>query len=191
MIDSNKSALLVPLQAPTDEISLIRAAHQNPERFGEIYQLYVEKVFRYLYSRVGSVEEAEDVTAQTFLAAFEAFDHFREEGHFSSWLFRIARNKSIDHFRKARRAPIHQDMDELQDGVDPLATRRLSEQTELLAKLIQALPDKEKELLRLRFLGEMSYSEIAHLLHRSVQAVKKNTYRLLARLHQQLEASND
>jgi RNA polymerase sigma-70 factor (ECF subfamily) len=57
--------------------------------------------------------------------------------------------------------------------------------------LIQALPEEDRELLRLRFLAEMSFPEIARILHRNEEAVKKTIYRLLARLHSQLEVSNE
>ena len=88
----------------TDEIRIIKATRQDPKVFGELYKLYVEQVFRYLFSRIGNVHEAEDVTAQTFLAAFESFDKFRQDGHFASWLFGIARNKAMDHFRRLYRS---------------------------------------------------------------------------------------
>ena len=67
----------------SDELRIIKAARQDPKAFGELYMLYVEQVFRYLYSRVGNVHEAEDATAQTFLVAFESFDKFRQDGHFA------------------------------------------------------------------------------------------------------------
>jgi RNA polymerase sigma-70 factor, ECF subfamily len=61
----------------SDELRIIEAARKDPKAFGELYKLHVEYVFRYLYSRIGNVHEAEDITAQTFLAAFESFGKFR------------------------------------------------------------------------------------------------------------------
>ncbi len=175
----------------TDEIRIIKAARQDPEVFGELYKLYVEQVFRYLYSRIGNVHEAEDVTAQTFLAAFESFDKFRQDGHFASWLFGIARNKAIDHFRRRDRSTYLDGFSEIPAEDNTLAGVIKTEQAEVLSKLIQALPEEDRELLRLRFLAEMSYPEIARCIHRNEEAVKKTTYRLLARLHSQLEVSNE
>jgi len=174
----------------TDEHQLIQAAKQDPKFFGELYKLYVKRVFNYLYGRLGTSEEAEDVTSQTFLAAFEAFDGYRQDGHFSSWLFKIARNKAMDHFRQKKKTyPFDETVDVLEYH-DTLRGIEHSEQKVELGKLIMALPEKERELLRLRFLAEMSYPEIAHLVHRNEAAVKKSIYRLLARLHSQLESSN-
>ena len=175
----------------SDEIVLIKATRKDPRAFGELYKLYVNQIFRYLYSRIGNLHEAEDATSRTFLAAFEAFDKYRQDGHFASWLFAIARNQAMDHFRQ-RIVPT--DIDEIEDipvENDPLSGVIQSEQSANLASLIQALPNEDQELLRLRFLGEMSFPEIARLLQHNEEAVKKKTYRLLARLHSQLEVSNE
>jgi len=175
----------------TDEIRIIKAARQDPKVFGELYKLYVEQVFRYLFSRIGNVHEAEDVTAQTFLAAFESFDKFRQDGHFASWLFGIARNKAMDHFRRPDHSSHMDGSSEIAVEDNTLARMIKTEQEEALSKLIQTLPEEDRELLRLRFLADMSYPEIARFLHRNEDAVKKTTYRLLARLHSQLEVSNE
>jgi RNA polymerase sigma-70 factor (ECF subfamily) len=175
----------------TDEIKLIKAARRDPRVFGELYKIYVNQIFRYLYSRIGNLPEAEDATSKTFLAAFEAFDKFRQDGHSASWLFAIARNQAMDHYRQ-RKTPVSVDeIEELSVENDPLTGIIQSEQTAALARLIQESPWEDQELLRLRFLGEMSFPEIAHILHSSEEAVKKKTYRLLARLHSQLEVSNE
>jgi RNA polymerase sigma-70 factor (ECF subfamily) len=175
----------------SDEARIIQAARQDPKAFGQLYTLYVEQVFRYLYSRIGNVHEAEDTTAQTFLDAFESFDKFRQDGHFASWLFTIARNKAMDHFRRRRSTSTLSEEHDIPVENDPLAGVIQSEQAAALSKLIQGLPEEDRELLRLRFLAALSFPEIAHFLHRGEDAVKKSIYRLLARLHSQLEASNE
>ena len=175
----------------SDELRIIKAARQDPKAFGELYMLYVEQIFRYLYSRIGNVHEAEDATAQTFLVAFESFDRFRQDGHFASWLFTIARNKAMDHFRQRKNISSIDEAADIPVDNDPLYGVIQSEQTASLSTLIQALPEEDRELLRLRFLAAMSFPEIAHFLHRNEDAVKKSIYRLLARLHSQLEVSNE
>lgn len=174
-----------------DELRLIKAAKKDPKAFGALYNLYVERVFKYLYSRTGNITEAEDLTSQTFLSAFECFNRYRQDGHFSSWLFTIARNKAMDHFRQKKNLRSLEEVVEPPEHHDLLRGVITSEQTIALRNIITALPDKERELLRLRFLAEMSFPEIAHLLRRNKDAVKKSTYRLLARLHSQLEVTNE
>jgi len=191
MAESSIVMTSIKVDRESDELRIIKAARQDPKAFGELYKLYVEQVFRYLYSRVGNVHEAEDATAQTFLVAFESFDKFRQDGHFAPWLFTIARNKAMDHFRQRKNISSIDEAADIPVDNDPLYGVIQSEQTATLSTLIQALPEEDRELLRLRFLAAMSFPEIAHLLHRNEDAVKKSIYRLLARLHSQLEVSNE
>ena len=182
---------LKPMKLQNEESKLIQAAKQDPQAFGELYNRYIERVFRYLYSRLGNTQDAEDLTSMTFLSAYQAFGQYRQDGHFGSWLFTIARNKVNDHYRKLK---ITVTMDEDHTTIsedDPLMSSIQDEQASRLRTLIRELDEPEQELLRLRFLGSMSFSEIAHLLRRSENSVKKSTYRVLARLHSQMEENNE
>jgi RNA polymerase sigma factor (sigma-70 family) len=175
----------------TDEDCLVAAAKRDPREFDKIYLRYARPVFRYLYTRIGSVQEAEDVTAQTFLAAFEALGRYRHAGCFAAWLFAIARNKETDHFRYRQIDLAVDDADQIPDEVDPLQKVIQMERAAALMGLINALPEEERELLRLRYVAELSFPEMGRLLDRSEEAVKKAVYRLLARLQSQVEVSND
>lgn len=175
----------------SDEARMIQAARQDPKAFGELYLLYVEQVFRYLCSLLGNVQEAEDVTAQTFLTAFESFDRFRKDGRFAPWLFTIARNKAMDHFRSRKNLGALNEAESVPVEDDPLSGVIQSEQAAALSKLIRSLPQEEQELLRLRYLAEMSFAEIGHLIHKNEDAVKKSIYRLLARLQSRPEVSGE
>ncbi len=174
----------------TDEASLVDEARRDRRAFGRLYALYVQPLFRYLYSRIGGVPEAEDVTAQTFLAALEAFGRYRHDGHFAAWLFGIARNKAADYFRQQRRlspqAPL-EDADCLAAESDLLQGVVQRERSAALAALITALPEADRDLIRLRYVAGLNFSEIGRLLGRSEEAAKKALYRLLARLQSQLE----
>ncbi len=177
--------------ALVSEDDLVAEAKRNPEAFEGLYNLYVQQVFRYLYSRIGSLAEAEDATAQTFLAALDAFERYRHTGHFAAWLFSIARRKAMDHFRKQNGQVPLERVGELPFEVDLLQEVIRTERAQALSGLITTLPEEERDLLRLRYIAELSFSEMSRLLGRSEGAVKKALYRLLARLHSQLEGSND
>lgn len=191
MAESGIPAASEKIDREMEERELIRAARRDPKAFGGLYLLYVEPVFRYLYSRLGNAHDAEDVTAQTFMAAFESFDGFRQDGHFASWLFAIARHKAMDHFRRRRETMPIDEINEIPHNNDPLNGVIQSEQAAALSKIIRGLPEEERELLRLRFLAALSFPEIAHFLHRNEEAVKKSVYRLLARLQTQLEVPHE
>jgi RNA polymerase sigma factor (sigma-70 family) len=170
-----------------DETSLVAEARRDRRAFGRLYALYVQPLFRYLYSRIGGVPEAEDVTAQTFLAALEAFGGYRHDGHFAAWLFGIARNKAADYFRQQRKQAPLEDAESLAAESDLLQGVVQNERSAALAALIAALPEADQELIRLRYVAELNFSEIGRLLGRSEEAAKKALYRLLARLQSQLE----
>ena len=87
-----------------DETQLVTRFCHDPAAFAELYRRYVRRVYRYLYSHVGEEAEAEDLTAQVFTAAWESRRRYQEQGAFAAWLFRIARNKIADYFRRERAA---------------------------------------------------------------------------------------
>ncbi|MHB1337477.1 MAG: RNA polymerase sigma factor [Bellilinea sp.] len=191
MAESSTILTYQSFETETDESDLVEAARKDLREFGVLYKRFVTPVFRYLYSRTGNLHEAEDITAQTFLIALETFERFRGDGHFSSWLFGIARNKVIDHYRQRKPVVPIEDAASEAENTDPLIAAIQSEQAAAAAKLIKTLDEEEQELLRLRFLAGMSFREIAHLLRRNEDAVKKTTYRMLARLQSQLEKSDE
>jgi RNA polymerase sigma-70 factor (ECF subfamily) len=186
-----ESSMVEHSEDKIDENQLVRTAKTDPTAFGELYRRYVERVYKYIYSYCENGLQAEDATAQTFLAAFESIHRCKNEEHFASWLFAIAHNKTMDTFRQRRKSVPFEEIDIPSSEDDPLSQVVQTEQSETLAHMIQALTNDEKELLRLRFLAKLSYADMGQLLHHSEDSVKKSTYRLLARLHDQMEGSND
>jgi RNA polymerase sigma-70 factor (ECF subfamily) len=162
-------------------------AKTNPEAFGRLYDHYIQPVYRYLYSRVGTVHEAEDLASQTFMAAFKSMPRYRERGQFAAWLFRIARSKLMDHYRGDRHEVPLEAAQGLAVGLDTLASIVQTETLGRLRFLLSQLKDDEQELIRLRYVADLSFAEIANLLGKREDAVKKSVYRLLARLKGQME----
>ena len=179
-------------ETPEPEISaLVAQAQQNPAAFAALYDQYVQLVYRYLYSRVANAQEAQDLTAQTFLSALEALPRYRHKGYFSAWLFAIARSKVMDHFRR-RKHESEMDLPEAGDPTpDPLSQVIQTIERQQLSQLIANLGEPDQDLIRLRYVAELSFAEIAALLGRKEDTVKKSLYRLLARLESQMEAQND
>jgi RNA polymerase sigma-70 factor (ECF subfamily) len=179
-----------------DEPALVRAAQTDAQAFGALYDRYVQRVYRYCFYRTNHAPDAEDLTAQIFMAALEGLPRYRQDGHFGGWLFSIARKKVADYHRRTRTLlnaaqvsldeaalpPIHADL-----AVDVEKSQR----RERLLKQIQALAEDERDLIHLRYVAELSFAEIARTLQKSEEAVKKSLYRLIARLKQQLEADHE
>jgi RNA polymerase sigma-70 factor (ECF subfamily) len=170
-----------------DEAQMIAAAKADPQGFAKLYDRYAPNIYRYLLSRLGNVAEAQDITSQTFLLAFEMFPRYRHTDYFSAWLFTIARNRYVDCLRrnKNRPEPLPEGLGDPQEGLLQQVIR--SERCSALRQRIRGLPEEEQEILRLRFVANLSFAEMASILKRKEDAVKKTVYRLLARLKYQME----
>jgi RNA polymerase sigma-70 factor (ECF subfamily) len=180
------------LTQTTDESALVRLAQTDVQAFGALYDHYVQRVYRYCYYRTNSPPDAQDLTAQIFLAALEGLPRYRQNGHFAAWLFSIARKKVADFHRRAPHAP--QSLEEA--ALPPIQTDlgmdvEMSQRRERLRGLIQALAEEEQELIHLRYVAELSFAEIAKALRKNEEAVKKTLYRLIARLKSKLEADHE
>jgi RNA polymerase sigma-70 factor (ECF subfamily) len=169
-----------------DDRTLILAAQKNPADFAAVYDRYVQPVYRYFYSRVDSPADAEDLTAQTFLAALEALPRYHHRGYFSAWLFAIARSKAMDHFRR-RRSQVPLSDAERSDEPDPLTRVARGDEIHRLLNLVRGLDETDRELIRLRYVADLSFAEMAALLGRKEDTVKKTLYRLLDRMQSQLD----
>jgi RNA polymerase sigma-70 factor, ECF subfamily len=184
MIQSIANRLL----KPEEESNLLAKAVVDASAFGQLYQVYVRSVYRYLYYRTGNRMDAEDLTAQVFIQAWEGMVRYRHEGHFLAWLMAIARNRAIDFFRtqKPTIGIEHIEALLLQSTPNLLEGDRL-DHLRLLAGMISRIDEEEKELLQLRFAACLPFQDIASLLGKNEAAVKKQFYRLLERMRQALE----
>lgn len=169
---------------------LIQKARADPQQFAALYDRFLAPLYGYLYQHVANKQEAEELTSQTFLAAFEAFQSYRHRGMFAAWLFGIARKKLADHYRHWPREQSLEEVSEPAEDPHYLGQTVREERLAALKRVIATLPEGEKELLRLRFSAGLSFKEMALLLHKNEEAVKKSVYRLLARLQSQMEEQN-
>jgi len=165
---------------------------RSPAAFEKLYRQYLNPVYRYLYSKTGSPVDAEDLTSQVFLAALGGLPRYRHKGHFSAWLFSLARRKAADYYRN-RQPQVSLDEKEIErpaPEADLLSGVIHAEEMQSLGRLIAALPEEERELVRLRFAARLGFEEIAAVLDKKTSAVKMALYRLLERMEKQLEASH-
>ena len=173
-----------------DESALVRAAQTDAQAFTAIYDRYVQRLYRYCYYRTSSAHEAEDLTAQIFLAALEALPRYRQDGHFAAWLFSIARKKVADFHRRKSHVPLEEStLPPIH--IDLAVDVEKAQRREHLLQLVQALAEEEQELIHLRYVAELSFAEMARALQRNEDAVKKSVYRLMARLKHELEADHE
>ncbi|MDY6873536.1 MAG: sigma-70 family RNA polymerase sigma factor [Chloroflexota bacterium] len=169
-----------------DQTSVIKAKHHQ-RVFEKHYKKWIKPVYRYIRYRVNTDKEAEDLTSQVFLKVYEQLPGYAEKGRFPAWLFTIVRNQMTDYFRTDRQDIPLENL-HLTAGKDNLldhATRK--EDLIRLRRLIRALPEPKLELIRLRFVAQLTYREIATITDSTREAVRKQTVRLLAHLKDQME----
>lgn len=181
---------MTEIKPKSDDQDLVAEAKKDLRAFKAIYQKYVQPVYRYTLSHTGRQEEAEDATAQTFLAALEAFARYRDDGRFAAWLFTIARRKAMDALRGRGKTTV---LDEEFPAPEKDVLREVEQRERRvgLAKMLSRLNADEQELLRLRFAAGLNFSEIAGAMRLKQDAVKKRYYRLLNQLQERMEGSHD
>jgi len=158
----------------TEEILVRQAIEGNEEAFARLYGEHFNKIYRYVYFKVGNRTEAEDLTQEVFLKALGAIRSYKwRQLPFSSWLFRIAHNEVIDYFRKRERVKLT----ELNDRTinvedDPMSIAERSLEKKQLMAAIQKLSPARREVICLRFIAELSIAEVAKTLGKSEGTVK-------------------
>lgn len=188
--------MLSPFQATSDlnetiepdDDQLVRQALNRPTHFAVLYNRHVANVYRYLLSRVGNQADAEDLTSQTFLIAMENLHRYQGKGDFQAWLFRIARNKSIDHYRKGRHNAEWVDGQEFADedtDAPETAVANALELDTVLSQLKNIAPDRA-EVISLRIFGQLETPEIAQTLGKSETAVRMLLHRGIKDLQSRL-----
>jgi RNA polymerase sigma-70 factor (ECF subfamily) len=186
MIDSQAAA--------SDDAELIaRAKAGDVEAFGELYEKYVVLIYRYVLARVNSENDAEDLTEIVFLRAFESLERYKERGRrFSAFLYQVARNALVDHYRQQRRTETIEAVERL-PSKDPTPDELLlaEESATVLKKALAELPADYQEVIRLRVILSMPTAVVGEWLDRSEGAVRVLLHRALKALRRKMVRSND
>lgn len=168
--------------------------HPDPQVFAKIYDGYAPKIYRFIFFKVNDENDAQDLTSEVFLRAWSAI---REKGveveRFTAFLYRIARNAVIDHYRTRKQNVTIENVreTEIENFVahTPLESLENVEDLALVHKALGSLKEEYRELVVLRYIDELSIMEIAQIIgknaiatrvavHRAMQALKKILNRL-------------
>jgi RNA polymerase sigma-70 factor (ECF subfamily) len=169
-----------------DERLQVEAAQGDPARFAELYENNFERVYAYVARRVGNREEAQDVTADVFHHALASLPRFEWRGSpFVAWLLGIAANVLSERWQ---RAATHQEA--VNDDLDQIGIEDDIEQRAMLYQLVDTLPDDQRRVIILRFVGQMSLREIGTQLGRSEGAIKQLQLRALQNLRERIRSNH-
>lgn len=174
--------------ADVDDQTLARLAKTEREPFGVLYERHVTAIYRYVYYRVGSQEDTEDITARVFARALKHIRNYNDRGvPFTAWLYRIAHNVVANHHRDNSRHPsVPLDEVEIFTGQDDDHDQRIDGQRERdkLLRAIRMLPEERQHLIVLKFVEQMQNTEIGQIMNRSEGAIKSLYHRTLLQLRE-------
>ena len=167
-----------------------RAQQGDREALEELYLSNFDRIYSYLHMSVGNKHDAEDLTTQTFLKMLESINRFRwQSAPFSAWLFRIAHNLAMDHFRARRRWQPEAEVPEPPGSEEPSAELEAMQSIgrESMLELIEKLSPEQQQVLTLKFVFNFANSDVATILEKTEGAIKSLQHRALASLQKQLE----
>ena len=159
-----------------EEEGLVREAVRGDQQaFARLYEAHFDKIYRYVYLKIGDQIEAEDMTQQVFLHALRSISSFKYQGTpFTAWLFRIAHNQIVDFLRRKTTRPPPVELDETVPAStkDPENMAELTLNVEQLNRATRRLTGAQQEVLSLRFAGGLSIEETAKAMGKSPGAIK-------------------
>ncbi len=172
------------------EVQLIReAVRGDSSAFGALYDHYQPMIYRFVMIKVGRREEAEDITHQVFLSAWQKVRSYKHRGYpFSSWLYQIARNQVIDHYR-ARKGGVSLDKadpEAFASWADPSTDLTKKFQLEKVRSAVARLKPDYQDVIILRFVEDLSLKETADALRKTEGAVKLVQHRAIRELKKAL-----
>ncbi|HEY8685066.1 MAG TPA: sigma-70 family RNA polymerase sigma factor [Chloroflexota bacterium] len=168
------------------------ATLDNPSDLEQVFARYVNPIYRFMYSRVGNREDAEDLTSEVFMKATGLLEVGRTEPSIAAWLFTVARTVLADHWRKYYRRGDTVELDELEllHVSEQTESSRASEQhARLLEQVMSGLPDRYRRVLELRFLHGYTIQETATEMGISPNNAKVVQHRALAQAFTLVEES--
>ncbi len=175
----------------SDELARLveRGKQGNREALEELYLIHFDRIYSYLHMSVGNRHDAEDLTTQVFVKMLESIGKFRwRSAPFSAWLFRIAHNLAMDHFRANKRWQPEEEVPEPDPGDGSAAEEEALEAIgrQSMLELIEKLSHEQQQVLTLKFVFNFSNAEAATILDKTEGAIKSLQHRALASLQRQL-----
>ena len=159
-----------------EELDLVQRARQGEqEAFAQLYENHFDKIFRYVVLKIRNQAEAEDMTQQVFIKAYESIGSYQSQGvPFTAWLFRIAHNQMVDYVRKQSKrqtVPLDESL-QIMDDCDVEHEVETKIEMEKVVLATAKLTKAQREVISLRFAGGLSITEAAKTMRKSEGAIK-------------------
>jgi RNA polymerase sigma-70 factor, ECF subfamily len=173
-------------KVPSTKILLYRIRkNKDPEAYGQIYDIYVKQIYRFVYYKISNHEEAEDLTSEVFLKAWNYLNEGNEIKNIKALLYQLARNLVIDLYRKrSSHREIKIEQIEIIQSPDESNEKRLEDKLEhqKIVKNLDKLKNEYKEVIILKYIEGLKTSEIAKIMNKSRASVRVLSHRALKKL---------
>ncbi|MBV8821980.1 MAG: sigma-70 family RNA polymerase sigma factor [Ktedonobacteraceae bacterium] len=172
-----------------NDVELVAASMDgDQDAFAQLVQRHQRRVFNLVFRMVQKYEEADEITQETFLAAWQGLPSFRGDARFSTWLYRIAYNCSLKQLEQSKRDKALQAAIQSRIELDKQVQAEAHDCQTLVREQLSTLPAKYRVVLILRHLQEMTYEEIAEILTMPIGTIKTHLFRARNLLKERLEA---
>lgn len=164
---------------------LVKAAgNGDKEAFGEIYNFFLSRIYRFVYYLVYDEAQAEDITQETFIKAWNAMPRFSlKKGTIQAYLFTIARNLVVDYQRKKKEISLESGKLPDLPGEENLEKRFIKkEETDLVKDALSKLDKEDKEILIMKYFEDFSYTQIGRIIGKKEGAIRVGVHRTLLKL---------
>ncbi len=169
---------------------IILCQQGKSDNFSPLYDAYIKPIYKFVYYKVNHQATAEDLVSTVFLKAIKGLKKFNpEQGYFSAWLYKIARNVVADHYRFHREETSLDEIWELKADEDPKQDFERLEKNEKLRQALLKLKPEQREIVILRVWQELSYKEIAEIIKKSENNAKMMFSRAVKSLGQEIPLS--
>lgn len=163
-----------------------RAAGGNFEAFGQLYGIYLDRIYRYAFHQVQDRMTAEDITEEVFVKAWKAIKSCKGKGHtFSAWIYRIAHNHIINTLRNTQKFTSIE-MENIADISNPKLEVEMKLEQQELTEMIAGLPQNQRQVVVLKFIEGLDNRETGKIMRKSEGAVRILQMRALATLRQKI-----
>lgn len=170
------------------EKELIEKAKGDPKYFEDLYNMHFQKIFLFVFKRIGEKDTASDITSQVFLNALTHLKKYKHMGHpFASWLYKIASNEVNSYYRKTSKQRTVILTDKIVEGMKDETGLQAEDMFIRLSKGLQMLKHEALQLIELRFFENRSFKEIGLILEVTENNAKVRTYRVLDQLKKNME----
>lgn len=175
----------------SEQILFLKVKNKDKEAFGKFYDLYISRIYRFIFFKVNSVSDAQDLTSEVFLKLWQYIRDGKKIENLNALIYMIARNSVIDFYRQRSRKDDREQLIEenhlprIIDEDNDLANKQMiSSEVTTMLKGLENLKDEYKEVIVLRFLDELSITEISEVLNKTKGSVRVLIHRALNVLKQ-------